>query len=238
MYPKLLCIGSIGVVTETSDYQRRAYNQAMTENGLDWNWTPETYRELLKSCGGKDRLRLLAAATNHPLSEQQILAIHARKTEIACQSIVKDKVTPRPGVVQLIKAAKEAGTKVAWVTSTYPENTTAVLEASNGQLKRADFEHIFHRQDVEEGKPAADIYNAALQHFAVAPNEVIAIEDTLVSILAAKKAGIFSISTLGAFHDDVLDNIADVVLPNLAHTDWTELVRVYQDSQAMMEVVY
>ncbi len=38
MKPKAILLGSIGVVAETSDIQRRAYNTAFKEAGLDWVW--------------------------------------------------------------------------------------------------------------------------------------------------------------------------------------------------------
>ena len=82
-----LIFGSIGTVMETSDVQRRAYNQALKEAGLHWDWSPEIYSELLNQSGGQERLAMLAAATGAKLSAQQIESIHARKTQIACNEL-------------------------------------------------------------------------------------------------------------------------------------------------------
>lgn len=47
-----------GTLAETErDGHRIAFNQAFAEAGLDWDWTPELYGELLKITGGKERIR-------------------------------------------------------------------------------------------------------------------------------------------------------------------------------------
>ena len=43
--------GSIGSIVESSDIQRRAYNQALREAGLNWEWDRDTYAELLTQAG-------------------------------------------------------------------------------------------------------------------------------------------------------------------------------------------
>ncbi len=228
MTPKVLFIGSIGAVAETSEYQRRAYNQAMSENSVNWEWTPELYKDLLQTNGGKNRLKLLSTATNQEMSDELIQKIHARKTELAGQMIVEDQVKPRPGLVNLIKSAKEAGTKVAWVTSTYEENTNAILDAAGSELSADDFDHIFHKKDTSEGKPSPAIYQTALQHYGVEPSECVAIEDSVISLLSAKGAGIKTVANLGAYHDEHVDNIADVVLDSYEDTNWSTLVNNIQ----------
>ena len=34
-----------------------AFNRAFADAGLDWNWSVETYGELLKVTGGKERIK-------------------------------------------------------------------------------------------------------------------------------------------------------------------------------------
>ena len=212
MKPSVLFIGSIGVVSETSELQRQAYNQALKDQGLNWHWTLPTYKKLLQTSGGIHRLETLTASTGQELSEDTITKIHASKTDLAGKSIVDKKVAPRPGVVDLIRAAKESGAKVAWVTSTSKDNTGALLEAAGEQLSAEDFDHIFHAGDAPQGKPAPDIYQAALQHFGVEADDCVAVEDSINSILSAKGAGIYTIATLGENHRGTpVDNIADAV---------------------------
>lgn len=75
----VLLLGSIGTVVESSDIQRRAYNQAMHEASLRWHWDETVYRELLTQSGGLDRLSMLARATGQHLDAAALVRIHARK---------------------------------------------------------------------------------------------------------------------------------------------------------------
>ena len=192
-----LLFGSIGSVVETSDIQRRAYNQALQEAGLDWVWDRDTYAELLTQSGGKERLTMLAAATNSDLTVEQIEQIHARKTEIACDEVMRTQVSLRPGVAELIVLGKERGMKLAFVTTTYQPNVDAIFEAAGAAMSRDDFASIVARTDVAHGKPAPDAYLFALQQLGVEPAEALAIEDTANSVMAAKRAGIAVVATPG-----------------------------------------
>ena len=58
---KAILFGSIGTLIETSELQRNAFNQAFSENGLDWNWNPAQYQDLLKKSGGRQRIEDFAA---------------------------------------------------------------------------------------------------------------------------------------------------------------------------------
>ncbi len=192
-----LMFGSIGSIVESSDIQRRAYNQALKEAGLDWEWDRDTYAELLNQSGGKERLSMLASATHAALSAEKIERIHARKTEIACEELVSKGIKLRPGVSELIKFAKGQGTKLAFVTSTYQPNIDAIFEAAGAALAASDFDYIGSRSDVTQGKPAPDAYLNALAKLGVSAADAVAVEDTANSVMSAKRAGLFVIATPG-----------------------------------------
>lgn len=212
-----LLFGSIGAVAETSDIQRRAYNRALKEAGLVWEWNPDIYADLLLKVGGKDRIAELAQATGMRLSTAEIDAIHRRKTEIACAEIIERGVVPRSGVVQLLGVAKERGWKRAFVTTTYPVNIEAIFKGSGGTLSASDFDCIVTRDDVVRGKPAPDAYIHTLKRLGVGPTDALAIEDTASSLMSAKRAGIDVVATPGDLTagqdfwqaDLVIDQLAD-----------------------------
>ena len=197
MAKSALLLGSIGVIAETSDIQRRAYNQALREAGLDWNWDRDTYAELLEQAGGKERLAMLSAATATGLTQAQIDTIHTRKTELACAEIVETRVSPRPGVVELVRIAKARSMKTAFVTTTYRPNIDAIFAALGDALRPEEFDYIGTRAEVAHGEPAPDAYLAALTALGVVANDALAVEDTAVSLIAAKRAGIVTVATPG-----------------------------------------
>ena len=213
---KAVLLGSIGAVAETSDIQRRAYNAALQEHGVGWQWDEPTYRELLTSAGGKARLDRLSRATGEGLSTDQIDAIHARKTEIACDEVRNSgQVSLRPGVAALARHAKANGMKLGFVTSTYSPNIDAVLDAAGGALSRDDFDVIIDREQIGEGKPAPDAYLRALDALGVDASEAIAFEDTADSVRAAKRAGVSVVATPGAFTAGQDTSDADLTLDAL-----------------------
>lgn len=208
--------GSIGTLVESSDIQRRAYNAALKEAGLAWEWDRETYVDLLNQAGGKERLAMLASATGSHLMPERIETIHARKTAIACAELRKHGATLRPGVAELIALATSRGMRLAFVTTTYAPNVDAIFDAVGDALKRDDFAYIGTRDDVPSGKPAPDAYAAALERLGVGPEQALAIEDTAVSVMSAKRAGLHVIATPGAFAGDQDFWQADLVVERLA----------------------
>ena len=211
-----LLFGSIGAIMETSDIQRRAYNQALHEAGLPWTWDRRVYADLLEQSGGKDRLEMLAAATGFNLSQVQIDAIHARKMELACAEIVAKRVPPRSGVVTLVRLAKDRRMKLGFVTTTYQPNIDAIFSALSELVTPQYFDHIVDRDAVKHGKPAPDAYLATLSALGIAADQALAIEDTALSVMSAKRAGITTIATPGEISASQDFWQADLTVPALA----------------------
>lgn len=211
---KAILLGSIGVVAETSDIQRRAYNAALAEAGVEWQWDPETYRQLLTESGGKRRLRRLSAASGGTLTDQQIEAIHRRKTEIACAEVARG-ISLRPGVEAIIEDALDCGLLLAFVTSTYRPNIDAIAEGAGSSLPLDRFAAVLTTDDCERGKPAPDVYVEALSRLNIDADDAVAIEDSSTSVLAAKAAGIYTIATPGEYTATHDFSAADRVLKSL-----------------------
>ncbi|MEM7006261.1 MAG: HAD-IA family hydrolase [Pseudomonadota bacterium] len=228
MFPKAFLIGSIGVIAETSDIQRRAYNQALKEAGLDWHWDVELYKTLLKQNGGRDRLHCLSIDKDAGLSEDDILRIHARKTDIACEEIVTNGVPLRSGVSDLIALAKSRNSKLAFVTTTYRQNINAIAEGAYPSLNLCDFDAIMTTDDVQETKPHPEVYLKALKALQLTAGECLAIEDSETSLRSAKQAGLKTIVTPGRFTQDQDFSLADGMYPSLS--DWhIELLKPLAD---------
>lgn len=205
-----ILIGSIGVLAETSDIQRRAYNQAFIEAGLDWHWDPETYKTLLRSSGGMKRLRRLSMDAKKPLTEEMIENIHARKTQIACAEITEKGVDLRPGVVELIRYARDADISLSLVTTTYRQNINAIAIGARQGLRLEDFSEILTVEDVRRSKPDPEVYKLALSRLGALPGSCLAIEDSVASLNAAMGAGIQTLVTPGAFTSE----------QNFENADW------------------
>ncbi|MEL6727396.1 MAG: HAD-IA family hydrolase [Pseudomonadota bacterium] len=199
MTAKAILIGSIGVVAETSDIQRRAYNQALTEAGLDWHWDVETYKLLLTKSGGRERLKRLSEELEARLTGTEIAQIHNRKTDLACQEIIANGITLRAGVRSLLDQCASTQTPVAFVTTTYMPNVDAIARGSRGELDLSEFAFVLTTEDVTRTKPDPEVYRLALERLELGAQDCLAIEDSTTSIAAAQAAGIPTLATPGRF---------------------------------------
>jgi HAD superfamily hydrolase (TIGR01509 family) len=182
-----ILFGSISTIADTSELQRDAFNRAFREHGLDWNWSQDDYRELLKKAGGKQRVADKAAETGEDVDAE---AVHATKSRIFQESVKDAGLSPRPGVVETIKDGKDAGYKIALVTTTSKENVDALVGALGGAVERSDFDLLVDVTDVERPKPDESAYLHALSTLGVDAGESVAIEDNLDGVAAAKSAGL------------------------------------------------
>ena len=176
-----LLFGSIGVLAETSEIQRRAFNQSFEDHGLDWYWSIANYCELLKSPGGKKRIKDFA---NVNISDDIIESIHVRKEKIFYDQL-KLGLKPRDGVVDCIEICKKKNIKIGFVTTTSQNNIDALKHALNKSVDFTQFDLITTKSDVIKEKPSGEIYNFALSELVVLPEKAIAIEDTEVNQQAA-----------------------------------------------------
>jgi HAD superfamily hydrolase (TIGR01509 family) len=232
---KAVIFGAIGTIAETSDIQRQAFNLAFAEAGLDWNWTAQTYHDLLKINGGQNRIRAyggtLAGAT--PLSDLQIAALHQSKTKHYVDLLANTPLHPRPGVVALIQACRQAGIQVAFCTSTAIENVNAIGAAFSGLLPFDWFAEIVTSDKIERPKPAPDAYLYCLQQLGLTADEAISIEDTPASMTAAKTAGIITIATPGETTSDQDFAAADLVVSDLTDVTIDRLSELLQERQRL-----
>jgi HAD superfamily hydrolase (TIGR01509 family) len=214
---KAVIFGAIGTIVETSDLQRQAFNDAFKSVGLDWNWNPQTYRDLLKINGGQNRIRAYRNAdlNNAGMTDATIAQIHQIKTEYYVAMLENATLSPRPGVVETIEACLRQNIRVALCTSTSIANVDGIGMTVADVLPFDRFAKIVTLEQISRTKPAPDAYIYCLKQLGIKADAAIAIEDTPVSMAAAKAAGIVTIATPGAMTADQDFAAADLVLPDL-----------------------
>lgn len=191
---KGLFLGAIGVLTETSDLQRRAFNTAFEINEIDWHWDADTYRDLLTVPGGRARLRHYRDLMD---AEVDIDAIYKAKVT-AFEQATRQGLALRDGIGELMMTAKDAGMKLGFVTGTHPRQVGMILGGLNGQVPPSTFDYVGDSHKVDRAKPAPDIYLDALKTLKLNASDVLAIEDTPESAAAAVAAGIETLGYPGA----------------------------------------
>lgn len=181
-----LLLGSISTVVDTSELQRAAFNDAFAAHGLDWRWEQDEYRALLESNGGADRVAAYARDRGETVDAA---AVHATKSELFQQALGRGGLTARPGVLDTVRATKEAGDPVALVTTTSPENVVALVAGVEG-LELADFDLVVDSSVVAESKPDPAPYEHALRSLGVDAADAVAVEDNVGGVASATAAGV------------------------------------------------
>lgn len=225
---KAILFGAIGTIAETSEIQRQSFNAAFAEAKLDWHWTTDQYRELLRTNGAQTRMLEFRDAdpARHHVSDALIKSMHEAKTRIYVNLLTGPdsvKLEPRPGVAALIAMCLTEQIKLAWCTSTSIENVASIQVALTGKIPSDCFHTIVTIDKIKHIKPDPDAYLYALNKLGLKASEAIAIEDTPVSIQAAKVAGIFCIATPGVSTADQDFSLADRVFPDLTGLTFEQL---------------
>lgn len=211
-----------GTLADTEKVHCNAFNAAFREAGLDWHWDYDLYNELLAVTGGKERIRhyLERERPDFELpadADAFIAGLHARKTRFYVNYLAEGQVPLRPGVERLVKQARDAGLRLAIVTTTTPDNVIALLDNSFQHHVRDWFEEIAAGGVVPKKKPAPDIYHYALERMQLAPEDCIALEDSENGLRSAQAAGVEALITVNPFtetHDfsgaaAVLDHLGE-----------------------------
>lgn len=183
---KLLLLGSISVLSDTSELQRAAFNHAFQEAGLDWHWPRAEYCEMLQGSGGRDRIAEYAADKGVAFD---FAALHAHKTKIFQDALRRTALEMRPLTAQILSAARESGIAVGLVSSTAAESVDAVL-ASFGGAEALGLSFVISGADGHVAKPSPAPYLAALARAGISGANTIAVEDNVPGMEAAQAAGI------------------------------------------------
>ncbi len=196
-----ILFGSIGTVAETSELQRKAFNDAFEAHGLDWNWSQDEYKDLLRESGGESRIAAFAEAREESVDAA---AIYATKSELFQKALAEAGPATRDGAARTVADAKRDGFKVALVTTTSKANVEALGDAVRTEIDLGEFDLVVDKSAVEAPKPDPAAYAYALERLGEQASDCVAIENNLDGVRAAKAAGIACVAYPGvdnAEHD-------------------------------------
>ncbi|MHC4042300.1 HAD family hydrolase [Bradyrhizobium sp. 23AC] len=207
-----------GTLAETEELHRQAFNHAFARHGLDWQWDRAVYKDLLRVTGGKERMRAYQERLGiaPALSDADIAALHRIKTAHYAGLVETGCCSLRPGVIELLAAAKARGQRLAIATTTSHGNIDALLSQALGAGWAAEFDAIVAGDDVRHKKPAPDVYLETLARLRLDAADCVAIEDSANGLIAASRAGIPVLITRSMFFADDDFSAARAVLDDLS----------------------
>ena len=189
---KAVIFGSIGSFSETSRIQLESFNEALLQNGLKQQWDEKEYVEFLKIQGGINRLKII-----FPENSPQVLEkIHAEKTRLFQQKLAEGESFLRIGFEAFCEMLLQNNILIGLASTTFLDSIDAILKSLN-TISRENFAFIGHQGLTQRQKPDPEIYEIALREMGVKKDEVLAFEDTRLSLMSPIHAGIKTIAIPG-----------------------------------------
>ena len=189
---KAVIFGSIGSFSETSRIQLESFNEALSQNGLKHQWNEKEYIEFLKIQGGLNRLKQVFPESNPQVLEK----IHSDKTLLFQQKLAEEESFLRTGFEAFCEMLLQNNILIGLASTTFLDSIDAILKSLN-IISRENFSFIGHQGLTQRQKPDPEIYEIALMEMGVKKDEVLAFEDTRLSLMSPIHAGIKTIAIPG-----------------------------------------
>jgi HAD superfamily hydrolase (TIGR01549 family) len=111
---------------------------------------------------------------------------------------LQDRGHPLPGAKELISSLVDGGYEVWFATSAKPEELEHHMQELEAEGKVAG---VVSSEEVQETKPAPDIFELALKRAESAAKEAVAVGDSVWDVESAKEAGVRTVAVMtgGAF---------------------------------------
>ena len=192
---KSILFGSIGALVESSEIQRKAFNEAFKEFGLDWYWNIANYIKMLQTPGGLNRL---VEYSNFKLNDNDAKKLHLLKIKYF-KSMSINTLKPREGIEEIIEYALKNSIKIGFITTTTKDTLNLIIDNTSAYIDFTKFDLITHDETVSKRKPNPEIYNYALRKLQVNNLDTIAIENTIESCNASINANISTVFYPGEY---------------------------------------
>jgi beta-phosphoglucomutase-like phosphatase (HAD superfamily) len=190
--------GGIGSLAECAELDRAAWNAAFRMHDVPWNWSWDTYAELMRPGGDRQLAARYAAHLGEVVEADLLDATHQR---LFAAKLV-DEVPLRPGVARVLSWAARGGVKLALVSRAEIQPVSALLRATARARAGVAFDAAVLRSDVSRMAPDPQAMALAVEKLGVGPGRSVAVADTPVAAEAARRAGLPALAFPGRLAED------------------------------------
>lgn len=219
---KAIIIRADGALAEIETLRREAFAGVFAEAGFDWTCCRKEFAKTAALGGSEERMAYYVRRCLRGRRETEdfsllIQAMHRRVWHLFSQVLETTPVEPRPGMRELVLAARSDGLRLVLVAE-LPRKTVEVLAGKIfGLLGREAFEFIVARAPEANANVIEECYREAIRSLGIGPHHCLAIETTQAGANAARALRLPVLTMRGAFatplEEDDVDTIDD--LPNL-----------------------
>lgn len=202
-----------GVIADTALYHFKAWQDVFRKRR--GSYTEEDFKRNF----GRRNDAIIPNIMGGNLSSSEVEAIATEKEENYRQRVAQN-IKSLPGAIELIRALRERGVKMAIASSSPVENIQLIL---GGLGIDSYFQVIVWGRQVSEGKPSPQGYLLAAKKLEVAPENCVVIEDAIDGVAGAKRAGMKCLAVTNNHSkqslvaaDLVVDTLETVTVDDLA----------------------
>jgi beta-phosphoglucomutase-like phosphatase (HAD superfamily) len=201
-----LIFGGIGTLAEVADLDRSAWNAAFRAHGVPWNWSWDTYAELMRPGGDRQLAARYAAHLGQSVDAETLDRTHQNHFA----TMLAGGVPLRPGVARVMNWAARGGVKLALVSRSDVDPVRTLLAATARARGGVPFDVAILRGDVTRMAPDPEAMEASLIALGLGPARALAIVDTPVSLQAARAAGLPALVFPGRLTETEPEDVAGV----------------------------
>ena len=209
-----------GVLIESSQQHLESWISVLPRFDLTMS------RELHEQTFGMNNREILTIMLGEP-PEADFLRRVSWEKESAFREIIKGTVEPLAGAVELLEQLYSAKVWQAIASSAPEENIHVVVE----ELKIGGyFQALVSGQDLP-AKPNPAVYLEAARQIELGPEACVVVEDAIVGVRGAKKAGMRAVGVTTMHAAEALQD-ADLVVESLLDLSVNEIVHLLRNDEA------
>jgi beta-phosphoglucomutase-like phosphatase (HAD superfamily) len=169
--------GGMGSLAECAELDRAAWNAAFRMHDVPWDWSWDTYCELMRPGGDRQLAARYAAHLGEVLEAEALDATHQR----LFAAMLAEEVPLRPGVARVLAWAARGGVKLAIVSRAELQPVSALLRATARARAGISFDVAVLRSDVTHMAPDPEAMLLAVEKLGVGPGRSVVVADTPVA---------------------------------------------------------
>jgi HAD superfamily hydrolase (TIGR01509 family) len=216
-----LIFGGMGSLAECAEIDRRAWNAAFRMHDVPWEWSWDTYAELMRPGGDRQLAARYAAHLAQVVKAEALDLTHQR----LFSAMLIDEVPLRPGVARVLTWAARGGLKLALVSRAEEAPVVALLKATARARAGIAFDVAVLRPDVTRMAPDPQAMELVVARLGIGAGRSVVVADTAVAAQAARAAGLPVLvfpGTLTEIDDDTFGSLptAEVLTPEAIMRAW------------------
>ena len=177
--PRAVIFDLDGLMADSEPLAKWAWNQVLARYG--YRLDDRTFREIL-GMRVTDSARFICERFPLPINAEEALA---ERDELFLGA-VPTRLRARPGLYPLLDELVGRGLPLGIATSGHRRYVTLALQTLGLEGR---FQAVARGDEVEQGKPAPDIYLLAAERLGVPPDRCLALEDAPLGVESAHAAG-------------------------------------------------